>query len=71
MIYILLGLFLGGFITHSLNKIFNVSYRSSTFFPSKGEVLVILGCLVGGSIGLGYGSSLLVHGTHFYNKLLK
>lgn len=30
----------------------------------------LFGMLIGGGIGFGYGSSLLINGTHPYNKLI-
>jgi len=62
------GIF-GLFFTTFLCRLFNVNMRSSHFMPSQGEVLVLLGGLVGAGIGFGYGSGQLMAGTHLYNKL--
>lgn len=65
MIYTIIGGFIGYVIAYYLTKIFNVNFRSSTFLPSNGEILVMLGTFVGSCVGFGFGASRLLQGNYF------
>lgn len=69
MIYTIMGAILGGTFSFVLGRLFQVSEHSN-YAPSSMNIIILLGILIGGGIGFGYGSSLFLNGTHIFQKLL-
>jgi len=73
MILIILGAILGGLFAYWINKCCNIPYGKSGGYinlPDKGDFLVMFGVILGAGMGLGYGSSLLISGSHPYNHII-
>lgn len=70
MLYTILGGFLGGIVSYSLLKCFNVSFRSGDYGMSYGDLGVLCGIMMGIACGFGFGTSQLFAGTHPINKLI-
>lgn len=69
MLYTISFTFIGALIAYMFGKLTGVDFSRSRYAPSFGHILTFFGGLIGGSIGFGYGTSLLLAGTHYYNTL--
>lgn len=69
MFYTIAGAILGSVGMYVYCKLRDVSFHSSGFFPSDGGMCVMLGFVVGGCIGFGYGVHALANGTHIINRI--
>jgi len=70
MLYTVLGAVLFGLVSHFTLKMCGVDCKSSGMFPSNGSLIVFLCTIIGGGIGFGYGSAMLLNGRHIFNRLL-
>ena len=70
MLYTAFGAFICGFLSYIVLKAFRFDFKGTSFFPGPGTILVFICTLIGGGIGLGYGSALLLSGRHLFNRLL-
>ena len=69
MLYMISFSLIGTLFAYFVGKLFGADFSDHQFMPSTGHILMFCGALVGGGVGIGYGSSLLFNGTHFYNKI--
>jgi hypothetical protein len=72
MLFTILGAFIGGFVSYYLAKCLGIGFNRSAGIVrviSMGDVVVFAGILIGGGIGFGYGTSLLLSGKHLFNRL--
>ena len=69
MLYTIFGVWFGIFIARIIGKQFSVDFRDGQYALSSGSLLMLCGGLIGGGIGMGYGTALLIGGTHIYNKI--
>jgi len=70
MFYTILGSVIGATACFIIGKCTDMSFRSSSYVPSSGDIFVITGFVLGGSIGFGYGSAYLITGDHPFNTLI-
>ena len=71
MIYTFFGGVIGGAGSYIVLKCIGCSFINNGMFirfPSKEEIGIGTGIIIGGSIGFGYGTAQLIRGTHILNK---
>ena len=70
MVYTILGGLIGGTVSFMLCRLFGVSQNSGVYaVPSKTEVFIFFGTIIGLGVGFGYGTGHLLAGTHIIQQL--